>query len=371
MVVILFLNYKQFKMKKVLLIAILILSSGALLTAQINPPLKAIVVGANVSLVGSWAGTLTNDYGLYPQAFSFQLTDKGEIVMVSSNGTIAAKGTYSYMNNLFNASYKLYSSSEMFAIAGTYDANTQQLTCTQGSGTAITGQGKFIVGKTGVQSLMENNRNLNRNLNPNIKPGIKAVGTTTPPSTTAPNYGTNIYNSNTDLNEYYLKKATVNIWTGNDNKEANACVNINLYTNTNSNYQMQGDASNTNLVGAISCNPNDTREYTINSKNTFQLQIAEVAWDMITYTPDYRPGEISLAAFNKNGLSLIIYYAPNFFTDAWKIDKVELTVEFKKADGSLHPQLGNKTIVFTKSALLTESNDRIKLVTDKFMFPLN
>ncbi len=362
-------------MKKAFLIVLPIFLTGVQLTAQIYNRNKTINSVASVSLVGSWLGTLTNDNGLYPQTFTFQLTDRGEIIMASSNGTVAAKGTYSFINNSFNAAYKLFSSSETFAIAGTYDAGTQKLTCTQGSGTAITGQGKFTVGRTGGQPLTVNNGNLN--INNNIKPGVKIVGNTTPPPTStapqrkAPNYGTTIYNSNTDLNEYYLKKATVNIWTGNDNKEVPACVTVNLYTNISSAYRMAGDNSTTNLVGSYPCDPNATREYAVNSKNTLPLMIAEVAWDVITYTPDYRPGEISLSAFNRNGLSLLIVYSPRFFADAWKIDKVELTVEFKKADGSLHPQLGNKTITFSESALLTEKNDRIKLVTDQFMLPLN
>lgn len=362
-------------MKKALLTAITILLFAAMLTAQISTKNKIINTGAAVSLVGSWSGTLTNDYGLYPQAFTFQLTDRGEFVMTSTNGTVAAKGTYTFLNNSFNASYKLFSSSETFAMAGTYDAATQKLTCTQGIGTAVTGQGKLIVTRTGGQTTTMNNSNLN--INTTIKPGVKTVGTAAPLPTTATsqstgsNYGTTMYNSSTDLNEYYLKKATVTIYTGNDNKEAPACVSVNLYTNTRSFYQFPGDTATTNLVGAIPCDPNATREYAVNSKATLPLQLAEVAWDVITYTPDYRPGEISLTTFSKNGLSLMIFYSPRFFTDAWKIDRVELTVEFKRADGALHPQLGNKTITFTKSALMTEKNDKIRLVTDKFMFPLN
>ncbi|MEQ1799413.1 MAG: hypothetical protein ABL872_15775 [Lacibacter sp.] len=359
-------------MKKAFLTAITILVSAAMLTAQISTKNKIIKTGTPVSLAGSWSGTLTNDYGLYPQAFTFQLTDRGEIVMASTNGTVAAKGTYTFLNNAFNASYKLFSSSETFAMAGTYDAGTQKLTCTQGTGTAVTGQGKLIVTRTGGQTTTMNNSNLN--INTTIKPGVKTVGTaapppaTTTPQSTGPNYGTTIYNSSTDLNEYYLKKATVTIYTGNDNKEAPSNVTVYLYTNTRSFYQMQGDTSTTNLIGS---GGNKNTEYAVNSKTIMPMELAEVAWDMITYKPDYRPGEISLTTFNKNGLSLMIFYAPGFFTDAWKINRVELTVEFKRADGALHPQLGNKTITFTKSALMTEKNDRIRLVTDKFMFPLN
>jgi hypothetical protein len=60
----------------------------------------------------------------------------------------------------------------------------------------------------------------------------------------------------------------------------------------------------------------------------------------------------------------------NFLTDAWKINKIELLPKVRKPDGTAHPLLGNKTIVFTNaSVLLTQSNGRLVLGMDKFLMP--
>ena len=97
---------------------------------------------------GTWSGTQTNDYGLYPQAVSFQLTYAGEFIMANEQtGAVGAKGTYTFSNNIINGSYKLLSSGETISFTGTFDPNTQKLSCSLGMGTATTGQGKWIVSK--------------------------------------------------------------------------------------------------------------------------------------------------------------------------------------------------------------------------------
>ena len=49
---------------------------------------------------------------------------------------------------------------------------------------------------------------------------------------------------------------------------------------------------------------------------------------------------ISLETFQKSGLVLRIQYNPNIIFDAWKIESVSLTLEFKDQNGNLHPSLG-------------------------------
>jgi hypothetical protein len=349
--------------------------------AQISVPSKSVnatgtakIMGATsiVSLAGSWLGTQTNDNGLYPQAYAFQLTDKGEFLMTSSGGVLSAQGTYSFTNNVFKASYKLFSGSETFAISGTYDAATQKLTCTIGLGTNSTGQGKFTVTRATAQVMNVNN---NSAINTTVKPGVKTNAAASPAATnttsTGPQYGTYDFNQGTDMNEYYLKKATVKVWTGNDNKEAPSSAIFNLYTNIPppGNLRMNNDVLTTTIIAAYSSDPTKPKEYTVNSQTSLPLNIIYNYWDGVR--PEYGAHMISLTDFNKNGLTLRIGYIPNFITDAWKIDRVELTVEFVKPNGALHPQLGNKTIIFATSALLNNSNDKLILMTDKFLLPLN
>ena len=98
-------------------------------------------------VVGYWSGIQTNDYGLYPQNIIFELTSNGEYLIKDMNGVLAAKGTYTFSNNILTGSYKLFSSSETFSLTGTFDPGIQKLSGTLGSGTSVTGQGKWTVTK--------------------------------------------------------------------------------------------------------------------------------------------------------------------------------------------------------------------------------
>ena len=116
-------------------------------TVKKDLPVKNINSSIAVTLTGNWAGIQTNDYGLYPQNIVFELTGNGEFLIKDNNGLLAAKGAYTFSNNIINCTYKQLSSGETFSFIGTYDTNTQKLTCTLGNGTATTGQGKWIATK--------------------------------------------------------------------------------------------------------------------------------------------------------------------------------------------------------------------------------
>ncbi len=96
---------------------------------------------------GTWIGTQTNDDGLYPQAISFQLSNAGEFIVADQRGVVAAKGNYAFSNNNFSGSYKTFNDGETYSLTGTYDPNTQNLSISRGTGTATTGQGKWLVRK--------------------------------------------------------------------------------------------------------------------------------------------------------------------------------------------------------------------------------
>jgi hypothetical protein len=115
-----------------------------------NVPTRGNINITNSALVvsGRWSGTLTNDYGLYPQNFTFELTTNNEFLVKDKNGTLIAKGNYSFSNNVITGNYKQFSNSETFSFTGNVDAAGQKMTCSQGSGTYTTGQGKWTVTKT-------------------------------------------------------------------------------------------------------------------------------------------------------------------------------------------------------------------------------
>jgi len=129
--------------------------------ATINTPRPSIIVPISTTtikytapnitvaqyLIGKWNGTQTSAEGFYPQRFAFELTANNEFLMKDANGGLVSKGNYSFSNNVFSGSYKLLSSSETLAIAGAFDAQTQQLKFSLGVNGSTTNQGKVVATK--------------------------------------------------------------------------------------------------------------------------------------------------------------------------------------------------------------------------------
>jgi hypothetical protein len=105
------------------------------------------ISNTNLAVAGSWAGTQTNDYGMYPQNIAFELTANGEYLVKDINGVVAARGTYTFSNNLLSGSYKQLSSGEAFSFSAIFDPATQKISGTLGSGNAVTGQGRFTLSR--------------------------------------------------------------------------------------------------------------------------------------------------------------------------------------------------------------------------------
>jgi hypothetical protein len=77
--------------------------------------------------------------------------------------------------------------------------------------------------------------------------------------------------------------------------------------------------------------------------------------------------EVTITKIQNYGLELYISYRPNFILDAWKIDKVTLTLEFKDITGKPHSTLATVVIPFVASPLLKDGNATLKCVIDKFL----
>jgi len=132
---------------------------------------------------------------------------------------------------------------------------------------------------------------------------------------------------------YSLTGARVTLRTGTDNKEFPSQVTVYLI--------VKGS-------GYIYWQPGENlrNEMRSNSTNEFGLD----KW------PYGGVGSYALSELQKNGLILLIYYYPNFLTDAWKVAGISVTIEVKDQYGNLHPSLGNKTITFNASGFLNLSD---------------
>ncbi|HEX7847088.1 MAG TPA: hypothetical protein VF476_14905 [Chitinophagaceae bacterium] len=107
---------------------------------------SAKVASSASAIIGKWSGTQTNDDGLYPNPISFELTGNGEFIMADSrSGLVSARGVYNYADYTITGSYKMLSSGETIAFAGTYDPFKKQITCSLGMGNPPKGQGRWNV----------------------------------------------------------------------------------------------------------------------------------------------------------------------------------------------------------------------------------
>jgi hypothetical protein len=169
---------------------------------------------------------------------------------------------------------------------------------------------------------------------------------TTPPSTTPAT------TQNQTTSVFTLSSVRVNIRTGNDNKEFPSGVYIELWVKGH-----QGADYNKDCLYKVSDLKNEMR---INSNTELGLEKYGGA-----------PGKFTLEALQSTGLSLSVGYVPNLFTDAWKIEGVTLTLEFKDQNGNLHPTLGTKSITFNNAyGFLNNEYHAMNCTTDQGFNPL-
>lgn len=155
-----------------------------------------------------------------------------------------------------------------------------------------------------------------------------------------------ITKSETSTSVYSLTSARVNIRTGNDNKEFPS--EVAFYLSNGVDWFMQ------QLGG------NMRNEMKINSNTEFGLEKCR----------NVKPEAFTLESMRIKGLNLRIVYFPDFLTNAWKIEGVSITLEFKDQNGTPHPTLGSKTIVFNNaSGFLDAINSTLMCKTDEQLNP--
>ena len=137
---------------------------------------------------------------------------------------------------------------------------------------------------------------------------------------------------------YSLTSVRVNIRTGNDNKEFPSKVDLLLINRANGNiFHQPGE--------------NMRNEMKSNTNTEFGLE----------KHPRAIQEDMTLGSIQKDGLTLRIFYSPNFIADAWKIEGVSITLEFKDQNSNLHPTLGSKTIIFNNATGFLDAANHILL----------
>ncbi|MGG9960548.1 hypothetical protein [Ferruginibacter sp. SUN106] len=147
---------------------------------------------------------------------------------------------------------------------------------------------------------------------------------------------------------YTLTSAKVNIRTGNDNKETPS----NMIFFFREKDGVWGKGTDLFQSGSKS-------EFKVNSN--FEMLLDRV--------PATAAAAYTLDNLQARGLYFAVYYSPNFITDAWKIESITVTLEFKDQFGNLHPSFGNRVIQYNISnGLLTNANWLLKATADGAFF---
>ena len=84
--------------------------------------------------------------------------------------------------------------------------------------------------------------------------------------------------------------------------------------------------------------------------------------------------DITLDFLQNAGFHFRISYSANFQLDAWKIEGVSVTLEFRDQNGNLHPTLAQKTITFSNAnGFLNGYNGTTTMIcnTDGYFNPLS
>jgi hypothetical protein len=125
---------------------------------------------------------------------------------------------------------------------------------------------------------------------------------------------------------YSLTAVSAKIRTGNDNKEYPSNVRTTL------------GVRGSGMEYAYFVQNNLKNEMRSNTNTEFGLEKA---------TGNFK--DITLDVLQTAGCELRINYSANFQLDAWKIEGVSVTLEFRDQNGNLHPALSQKTITFTNA----------------------
>jgi hypothetical protein len=153
---------------------------------------------------------------------------------------------------------------------------------------------------------------------------------------------------------YSLASVKVAVRTGSDNKESPSKFIV--YVMENKGIWGEGKELFTqqNQNASVS-------ELKINSETSLSMQ----------KSGNQSADAYTLTTLQAKGLKFIIWYWPNFFADAWKIERVTLTLEFKDQYGNLHPNYGAWTVQYNISnGLLTKNKPVMTGTTDNMFTPL-
>lgn len=175
------------------------------------------------------------------------------------------------------------------------------------------------------------------------------------------------------LSGYRITGARVTIKTGNDNKEYNAKAEVYLFPTASATYSYVQAFGQKNLSNEMKVNSSTEIGLTTLTKQRIPWPVLNDQSIPKKANRTFTSGSANwlLEDLQKQGFRLLIAYRPAVGFDAWKINQVTVKLEIKKSDGSPHPTLNNKTIVFSiaSPALGAFSGRTLVCEADKNLVP--
>ncbi len=183
-------------------------------------------------------------------------------------------------------------------------------------------------------------------------PPASAPPSSTPSTTTAPPPA-----QSSTVVEYQLTAVRVKISTGRDNKESPSEV----YTK----FALPDQYAAPYCAFAQWNQQNEmpvNSEIEVGLKKHANANLSLISTKLTMSNPEQLKtggNDILLSDIQKYGGRLMIKYYPHLFTDAWRIENVILTLEFRDKNGNLHPVHGSKILSFSNAkTFLNGLNDR-------------
>jgi hypothetical protein len=155
--------------------------------------------------------------------------------------------------------------------------------------------------------------------------------------------------------DYFLAVAKISVKTGKDNKEKGSKLILRVYPAAGADNWRRGYSQE-----------NFSDELKIWNTDYFTLPRAA------TFDQNFN----SLANYKQTGIMVDINYntvgnGPFFALDAWKIEEIVITLEFKNKNGDPHPAMGSKIISFTGSDMYLDFKKwQLYCKTDQYFNPL-
>ncbi|ATC64489.1 hypothetical protein CMV30_11285 [Nibricoccus aquaticus] len=178
--------------------------------------------------------------------------------------------------------------------------------------------------------------------------------------------------------------ALLRIYTGIDSKEAPSEVKMTFYRNGGLNDPIPAGVKDLNPLKLTKLGP----EAVVKNQELAANSVYEYAFLTPGPKTSYADGStVTIETFQQHGVRVEINYTPNFFLDAWRIQKVELVIQFGCQEhwmmthtymGTRRVQEGDKnvvtpgfpkTITWINGALLNDGNRQLVLIADGFFMP--